>query len=81
MASRTQLRLAQLTGSVDDTKAAAAAISETSIQGVLDHLAASIKRIHGGRTELLGKLDAIATCSTLRTRRKSSYFGMARKRS
>ena len=48
MASRTQLRLTQLTGSVDDTKAAAAAISETSIQGVLDHLAASIKRIHGG---------------------------------
>lgn len=48
MASRTQLRLAQLTGSLDDTKAAAASISETSIQGVLDHLAASIKRIHGG---------------------------------
>jgi hypothetical protein len=48
MASRTQLRLTQVTGSVDDTKAAAAAINETSIQGVLDHLAASIKRIHGG---------------------------------
>lgn len=48
MASRTQLRLTQITGSVDDTKAAAATIDETSVQGVLDHLAASIQRIHGG---------------------------------
>ena len=48
MASKTQLRLTQITGSVDDTKAAAATINETSVQGVLDHLAASIKRIHGG---------------------------------
>ena len=48
MAIKTQIRLAQLTGSLDDTKNAAASISETSLQGVLDHLAASIKRIHGG---------------------------------
>lgn len=48
MASRTQLRLQQLTGSLDDTKARAGSINETSLQGVLDHVAASIQRIHGG---------------------------------
>jgi hypothetical protein len=55
MASRTQLRLGQITGSfgtsaINDQIAAAAtgSIATTDLQGVLSHLAGAIKRIHGG---------------------------------
>ena len=55
MASRTQLRLSQVTGSfgtgaINDQIAAAAtgSIATTDLQGVLSHLAGAIKRIHGG---------------------------------
>ena len=54
MASRTQLRLGQITGSfgtgaINDQIAAAAtgSIATTDLQGVLSHLAGAIKRIHG----------------------------------
>jgi hypothetical protein len=54
MASRTQLRLGQLTGSfgtgaINDQIAAAAtgSIAVTDLEGVLSHLAGAIKRIHG----------------------------------
>ena len=48
MAIRSQLRLVQLTGSLDDTVAAQAAIDASSLQGVLDQTAAAVKRLHGG---------------------------------
>jgi hypothetical protein len=50
MASKTQIRLQQLTGSLDDSgaKVHPSAITDKSLQGVLDALAASVKRIHGG---------------------------------
>lgn len=51
MASRSQMRLAQLTGSLDSTKGAVSAeglIQDQSLQGVMDHLASAIKRITGG---------------------------------
>jgi len=54
MASRTQIRLGQITGSfgtgaINDQIAAAAtgSIATTDLQGVLSHLAGAIKRIHG----------------------------------
>ena len=54
MASRTQLRLGQITGSfgtsaINDQIAAAAtgSIATTDLQGVLSHLAGAIKRING----------------------------------
>jgi hypothetical protein len=54
MASRTQLRLGQLTGSfgtgaINDQISAAAtgSIAVTDLEGVLSHLAGAIKRIHG----------------------------------
>ena len=54
MASRTQLRLGQITGSfgtsaINDQVSAAAtgSINATSIEGVLSHLAGAIKRVHG----------------------------------
>ncbi len=47
MASRSQMRLAQITGSLSSAENAAAAINEDSLQGVMDHLASAIKRITG----------------------------------
>jgi hypothetical protein len=54
MASRTQLRLAQLTGSFGLTAindqidaAATGSIATSDLEGVLSHLAGAIKRIHG----------------------------------
>lgn len=48
MSSRTQMRLQQLTGSLSSAQAATAALSVDSLQGVLDHVASGIKRVHGG---------------------------------
>ena len=51
MASKTQLRLSQLTGSMpssSDSAAAANTIVGTDLSKVLDTLASAIKRIHGG---------------------------------
>ena len=50
MAIRSQLRLVQLTGSLNDGVAAQATINATSLQGVLDQTAAAVKRIHGAAT-------------------------------
>ena len=53
MAIRTQIRLVQLTGSLNDTVGASAAADgpdADSLQGVLDQAAAAIKRITGGTT-------------------------------
>ena len=47
MAIRTQIRLEQLTGSLNDTGGAVAALSADSLQGVQDALASAIKRITG----------------------------------
>lgn len=47
MASRSQMRLQQLTGSLSSAQTAAAAINEDSLQGVMDHVASAIKRITG----------------------------------
>ena len=48
MASRTQIRLAQLTGSLFDGENKVSVVNADSLQGSLDHLASAIKRIHGG---------------------------------
>lgn len=56
MASRTQLRLEQLTGSFDVTNgindqisaAATGSINASSLQDILSHMAGAIKRVHGG---------------------------------
>lgn len=48
MAIRSQIRLAQLTGSLNDAVAAQALVDADSLQGVLDQTAAAIKRITGG---------------------------------
>jgi len=52
MANKTLIRLAQLTGSLDDTASAAhpSAITDKSLQGVLDQLASAVKRITGAGT-------------------------------
>ena len=53
MASKTQLRLSQLTGSMpssSDSAAAPTAIVGNDLGKVLDTLASAIKRIHGGAT-------------------------------
>ena len=53
MAIRTQIRLVQLTGSLDDTVSAETTSDgpdAASLQGVLDQAAAAIKRITGGTT-------------------------------
>jgi len=42
------MRLQQLTGSLSSAQAATAALSVDSLQGVLDHVASGIKRVHGG---------------------------------
>lgn len=47
MASRSQMRLQQLTGSLSSAQSAAATINEDSLQGVMDHVASAIKRITG----------------------------------
>ncbi len=48
MASKTQIKASQLTGSMPSSTESAAALPVTAdLQGVLDHLASSIKRIHG----------------------------------
>ena len=47
MAIRTQIRLLQLSGTLDDTVAAADVVDASSLQGVLDGAAAAIKRITG----------------------------------
>jgi len=47
MPIKTQIRLQQLTGTLDDTVSTTGDINESSLQGVMDHLAASIQRIHG----------------------------------
>lgn len=48
MAIKTQMRLAQLTGSLDDTGSEASSLSATSLQDVLDAVASGVKRITGG---------------------------------
>lgn len=48
MSTRTQMRLQQLTGSLSSVQSAVAALEANSLQGVLDHVASGIKRIHGG---------------------------------
>tara|TARA_Y100000592_G_scaffold94190_1_gene158584 strand:- start:26 stop:2035 length:2010 start_codon:yes stop_codon:yes gene_type:complete len=50
MAIRTQLRLEQITGSLNDAVGSQAVVAATSLQGVLDQTAAAIKRIHGDST-------------------------------
>ena len=57
MASKTQLRLSQLTGSIgsgtgqiNDSTSASATPVLNDLSGVLSHMASSIKRIHGGST-------------------------------
>ncbi|MEC7877297.1 MAG: hypothetical protein VYE05_04870 [Bacteroidota bacterium] len=62
MATKTQIRLKQLTGSLDDTAAPLhpSAITDKSLQGVLDHVASGIKRITGGAqfsTQLAGHFN------------------------
>lgn len=47
MASRSQMRLQQLTGSLSSGESSAATINEDSLQGVMDHVASAIKRITG----------------------------------
>ena len=49
MAIRSQMRLAQISGSLDSTIAVAQAadINADSLQGVMDHMASAIKRITG----------------------------------
>lgn len=42
------MRLQQLTGSLSSAQAAAATLEADSLQGVLDHVASGIKRLHGG---------------------------------
>ena len=47
---KTQLKLMQMSGSLNESVAAvvdAARITDTSLQGVLDHLASSVKKIQG----------------------------------
>lgn len=48
MASRSQMRLAQITGSLSSVETEIAALGTDSLQGVMDHLASAIKRITGG---------------------------------
>jgi hypothetical protein len=48
MASRSQMRLAQITGSLSSAETEIAALGTDSLQGVMDHLASAIKRITGG---------------------------------
>lgn len=50
MAIRTQIRLVQLTGSLNDAVGKQALVDADSLQGVLDQTAAAIKRITGGAT-------------------------------
>ena len=47
MAIRTQIRLEQLTGSLNDGGSASATINVDSLQGVQDALASAVKRITG----------------------------------
>ena len=53
MAIKTKIRVAQLSGSIPgDTESAAASTSLalSDLGGILDHMASSIKRMHGAAT-------------------------------
>ena len=53
MAIKTQIKLAQMTGSMpssSNSAAAASSVVNSDLSGVLDHLASAVKRIHGAST-------------------------------